>query len=92
MSPALLALFGRERTPTSAIVVSMWRIPGGYDYANAEVVTGFFEEEEREEAVALVERYKDIPEMADMTTIEIWDNIQRKNAAHQKKVLDSHTE
>lgn len=65
----------RTRKPTSAFIVSMWYLPGGYDVANAKVITGYFDAEEREEAERITASNADAPEYAVMTSIEDFDRL-----------------
>lgn len=57
-------------------VVSMWHIPGGYDYSNANVIYCFFEKEET--AVVFEKKWQYPPEMAVLLTIAQYGDIQQK--------------
>ena len=66
------------RQEDSTHVVSLWHIPGGTDYHNAEKVYAYFTNEEN--AKAFETRYERIPEMAILLTIAQLDDIQKKAA------------
>ena len=52
------------RQPDSKWVISVWYIPGGYDYTNAKAVVGFFPNELYDVVSALEEEWDCMPEMA----------------------------
>ena len=70
MNTTQIAEFGGlpTRQKDTTHVVSFWHIPGGCDYSNAEVFYAYFSEEEK--ARAFAKKYENIPEMANLITIE----------------------
>ena len=70
-----------QRETTSKFVVSYWHIPGGANYSNATVMTAFTNTKEQAENLAnYLGRMP--PEMADVTSIEVYD----RHAAKAKKL------
>lgn len=58
------------RKPDSRYLVTLWYIPGGYDYANAKVVVGFWPEHLREAAEQFTKKYDYPGEMASMVDLQ----------------------
>ena len=69
------------RQPDSQWVISVWYIPGGYDYTNAEAVVGFFPNELYDVVSALEEEWDCMPEMA--SVMDLRD--PKVDAAFQRK-------
>lgn len=63
-----------ERTEKTTHYVSLWYIPGGYDYVNAKVVTVFFEDESS--ATIFTKKWENGQEMATLGLIEDYDRIK----------------
>ena len=78
MSLTIAMLANRTRTKISRFVVSMWYLPGDMA-SNAQVVKGFFEANEEDEAKQFTERYEFPPELAIMYDIEEHDSALRRS-------------
>lgn len=68
----------RYRTKETVAVVNRWYIPGGYMYDQAKPINLFFDS--MEEAVTYQKEYRHPPEMADLQTIQSYDNFLPKYA------------
>lgn len=65
--------------------VSVWYIPGGCDYVNAQAIVGFWSEEEKANAEAFQNKYQHPPELAvliDLAAPDAAGLFRPKNCAH----------
>lgn len=73
-------IYPREPEDDTTHVVSLWNIPGGYDYSNARVLCQCFPNEVL--AKEFEKRWDQVPEMAVMMTVEEYLEIKKKSAEH----------
>jgi hypothetical protein len=70
-------LANRPRSKSSRFIVSMWYLPGDMA-SNAQVINGFFDENEEAEARALAKRHEYPPEMAFVYDVKTHDKGLRR--------------
>jgi hypothetical protein len=65
-----------ERTEDTTHVVSLWYIPGGYDYINAKAVEVYFTSKETAEVFS--KKWSSPPEMSFCTPIEEYNEFKER--------------
>lgn len=73
-------IYPTEPEADTTHVVSMWYIPGGFDYSSARVLCQCFPSEQL--AKEFEKRWDQIPEMAVTMTVEEYREIKKKSADH----------